>query len=142
MNQHVGPGPEPGEDHGIEASARPVGNSLPPHDADRQKPSSESPSRREVVTRDEIEQAGGHIKLDLREGLEVVTFDGKELGRVSAQDGEHFKVDAPRAPDFWLPLDSVGSTVGGQVTLRFSEIDLADYKADQLDGAERGQDSS
>src|SRR5215212_6804688 len=64
----------------------------------------------------------------LMEGAPVVTMDGEQLGSVKEVRGRSFKVDAPMQPDYWLPLDTVGTGSGGQVMVQFNKDRLSDYQ--------------
>lgn len=59
-------------------------------------------------------------------GMPVFTTDGTHLGHVRDVDPAEgwFKVDAPQAPDFWLPLSDVQEVAARYVLLnkRRSEI--------------------
>ena len=67
------------------------------------------------------------------EGAAVVTADGDRLGKVAEVRGDHFKVDAPMSPDYWLPVINVSSTTGGVVNVTFAKGALDDYKIDLAD---------
>jgi hypothetical protein len=52
-------------------------------------------------------------------GSRVLTSDGEELGKVKEVIGDCFKVDVRMQPDYWLGIDTVSSSTGGEVRLRF-----------------------
>ena len=48
---------------------------------------------------------------DLRPGLRVYTHTGLEIGSIAEVQGDFFKVNAPRRPDFWVQaIDIVAET--------------------------------
>ena len=55
---------------------------------------------------------------DKLQGRSIYSRDGRFLGRAVSFDGGWFKLDAPHAIDYWLPLDTVREVVEGQVVLR------------------------
>lgn len=64
----------------------------------------------------------------LREGQRVVTADGEELGSVKEVAPLSFKVDAPMALDYWLPIDAVvQQEPGGDAITTFMRERLADH---------------
>ncbi|MGE0598279.1 MAG: hypothetical protein AB7J35_00450 [Dehalococcoidia bacterium] len=63
-------------------------------------------------------------------GANVVTSDGKQLGRVKELTEKAFRVDAPRQFDYWLFSSLAGEVTGEQVTLTVTESELGAYKMD------------
>ena len=63
-------------------------------------------------------------------GAPVCTRDGAELGTVKEVDGAFFKVDAPRAKDYWLSCEFVRMSSGERIEVDFDEKVLGDYKLD------------
>jgi hypothetical protein len=61
-------------------------------------------------------------------GTKVVTMDGDELGKVKEISGDCFKVDARLQPDYWLGVDTIETTLPGEVRLRFTKGGLGDAK--------------
>jgi hypothetical protein len=59
-------------------------------------------------------------------GSRVITSDGKDLGKVKQVEGTCFKLDAPMQPDYWLGMDTVGSTSTASVQLSISSQNLLD----------------
>lgn len=68
-------------------------------------------------------------------GQPVYTNDGDRLGSVKEVQGAFFKVDAPMAPDYWLPVSSVSTATGNQVTLSFDTGHLGDYRTNGPEAA-------
>jgi uncharacterized protein (TIGR02271 family) len=60
-------------------------------------------------------QQGGFSQVAV--GTPVYSQDNEFLGEVKEVQGSAFKVDAPMQRDYWLRLDSVQSTSGGQIVL-------------------------
>lgn len=58
-------------------------------------------------------------------GSQVIAQDGQDIGEVKEVLGEHFKVDAPMALDYWLSKEVISSVQG--------EVVYLDYAGDQLD---------
>lgn len=74
----------------------------------------------------------GHQRIAVTPGEEVFTRDGEQLGVVKELRGEtHFKIDAPRARDYWLASDLLLESSGRRVTVDFDAGDLEDYKLDE-----------
>ena len=69
------------------------------------------------------------------EGAEVRTADEQSLGKVAEIRDHHFKIDAAMAPDYWLPVSNVSSTIDGVVYLTFAKGALDDYKVDRPEAA-------
>jgi len=57
-------------------------------------------------------------------GAHVLTADGKELGTVKEIAGECFKLDVPLQPDYWLATDTIESSNGDRVYLRYLKDNL------------------
>ena len=66
-------------------------------------------------------------------GFPVVTQDGEKLGAVKETRGRCFQVDAPGAPDFWLPSTIVRSTDEQLVVLSIPQEAISDYKVSDPD---------
>lgn len=66
--------------------------------------------------------------LQIEPGFRVRTWDGQELGRVKELQGAHFKVDAPRRRDYWLPSSIVSRTGPGYLTLAVPAAGLDGYR--------------
>jgi len=81
----------------------------------------------DLQTATQVRDTSGPLPM---EGAEVVTADGDRLGKVAEVRGDHFKVDAPMSPDYWLPVINVASTTGGVVNVTFAKVALDDYKID------------
>lgn len=65
-------------------------------------------------------------------GDDVFTRDGSQLGVVKELNGEsHFKVDAPRARDYWVACEMLVEATDGRVTLDFDASDLEAYQLEQ-----------
>jgi len=75
-----------------------------------------------------IDSVGMH---DFRMGDEVWTMDGEKLGTVKEIRGDHFKVDVPMQPDYWLPTSCISTTGTGRVTVNFHHDHLGDWKRDE-----------
>ncbi len=71
------------------------------------------------MSHDEPATAGGAARVPPEgiEGRAVYANDGRYLGRGDVLDGAWFKVDAPQAQDYWLPMSSIRAVVHGQVLL-------------------------
>jgi hypothetical protein len=64
-------------------------------------------------------------------GDEVFSRDGERLGRVKELAAEHFKVDAPRASDYWLARATISSPPdggAGRLCLTFNKEQIEDFK--------------
>lgn len=72
---------------------------------------------------------------DLQLGWNIVTQDGHEIGLVDEIRGDHFKVDAPMQPDYWLPFHCIDSVTGERITLNFHHDRLGDFKVHDLEAA-------
>ena len=66
-------------------------------------------------------------------GSRVLTSDGEELGKVKEVMGDCFKVDVRLQPDYWLGLDTVSSSTGGEVRLRFPKDGIKEVKQEGPD---------
>jgi hypothetical protein len=66
----------------------------------------------------------------LAEGWPVFSSDGQHLGHVKEIDAGTgwFKVDAPAAPDFWLPLDAILEQERGVALLKLSHNEVREQK--------------
>lgn len=63
-------------------------------------------------------------------GAEVVTSDGKVLGKVKSVESTAFHIDAPRQADYWLGVDVAGDGTAERLELLISEHDVVSYKMD------------
>jgi hypothetical protein len=64
----------------------------------------------------------------VRAGQRVITADGEELGSVKEVAAASFKVDAPMALDYWLPIDAVVVQQPGEdLVTAFARDRLADH---------------
>lgn len=73
----------------------------------------------------------GHQRLAITPGEEVFTRDGEQLGVIQEVHGEtHFKIDAPRARDYWLACDVLLESRDRRVTVDFDSGDLNEYRLD------------
>lgn len=72
---------------------------------------------------------------DSYRGAEVYTTDGSMLGHVKEIRNDHFKVDAPMKPDYWLSNTCVrgGMIAGDRITVMFEKDNLNDHKVDLAD---------
>lgn len=61
-------------------------------------------------------------------GIRVYSKDGKYLGDVTEQRGGLFKLDAPLAVDFWLPVTDVEKVEHGSALLCFPEGELREHR--------------
>ncbi len=66
-------------------------------------------------------------------GARVESADGQDIGEVKEIVGRFFKVDAPMAPDFWLPMSLVRSAAQETVSLGADREALGGYEVDQSD---------
>ena len=73
----------------------------------------------------------GRTDLEALIGIELLSSDGEQLGKVVDVDGESFKVDAPFEPGYWLPLRTVVAVEADRVTLSFPKAELETYKNDE-----------
>lgn len=64
----------------------------------------------------------------LERGVRVYSKDGKYLGDISDFRGSDFKLDAPMAVDFWLPVGDVEKVEHGSALLSFDEANLPDHR--------------
>jgi hypothetical protein len=60
-------------------------------------------------------------------GAEVVTLDGKKLGKVKVVEAGFFKVDVPRHHDYWFQREMIGSSSSEKVTMEFADDDVKLY---------------
>jgi len=67
---------------------------------------------------------------EVQVGAEVVTADGRKLGRVKKLEGKAFLVDAPRQLDYWLENTLVKGATAERVELVIAQADLTPYKMD------------
>lgn len=65
---------------------------------------------------------------ELHRGVRVYSKDGAYLGDVSEQRGRLFKLDAPLAVDFWLPVGDVEKVEHGSALMRFRKDELRDHR--------------
>lgn len=64
-------------------------------------------------------------------GMPLVTVDGDVLGTVGEVAADRFKVAAPMAPDYWLPLDAItGMAPGGDLVVGYTQDELDRVKLD------------
>jgi hypothetical protein len=71
-------------------------------------------------------------RITVTPGEEVFTRDGEQLGVVKELRGDaHFKIDAPRARDYWLACDVLLETNGRRITVDFDSSDLDAYQLDE-----------
>lgn len=75
----------------------------------------------------------------IREGMHVITEDGKDLGTVKEVRERDFLIDRPRHRDVYAPLDRVSNVVADSVKLhaRSDEVDKADWPKPPLTPGER-----
>jgi hypothetical protein len=64
----------------------------------------------------------------IKVGSEVVSADGVSLGRVKALDHDRLQVDATMQPDYWLPLNLVGSVNEEAALLSIGVDAIGEYK--------------
>ena len=62
-------------------------------------------------------------------GSEVFTTDGERLGDVQEVRAGSFKLNAAIQPDYWLPSNTVASTMGRRITLAFAKDRLGHYRS-------------
>ena len=67
---------------------------------------------------------------EIQVGAEVVTADGRKLGKVKTIEGKAFLVDAPRQLDYWLEKTLVKEAKAERVELVIAQGDLTAYKMD------------
>lgn len=76
-------------------------------------------------------------------GTRVCSSDGHELGAVKDMVGAYFKIDAPMAPDYWLPRSVVRSADQSQLILDITREELGGFEVDPEDiDAERQAEAS
>ncbi len=76
-------------------------------------------------------------------GTRVCSSDGHELGTVKDMVGAYFKIDAPMAPDYWLPRNVVRSADQSQLILDITREELGGFEVDPEDiDAERQAEAS
>lgn len=63
-------------------------------------------------------------------GARVITADGQDVGAVKEILGYYFKVDAPMAPDYWLPASLIRSSDPAAITLGADREALGGYEVD------------
>jgi len=61
-------------------------------------------------------------------GARVRSSDGHDLGEVKDIVGPYFKVDAPMAPDYWLPRSVVRSAGQSELVLDITQEELGGYE--------------
>ena len=64
-------------------------------------------------------------------GSEVVTSDGKVLGKVKKVEPSAFQVDVPRRGDYWLEANVVKSSNVERVDLLITESETISYRMDR-----------
>jgi hypothetical protein len=72
-------------------------------------------------------------EFDVTVGDDVYSRDGERLGAVKEVTAGHFKVDAPRAGDYWLDRATVSTPDGGppgRLYLTFDREQIDDFKLD------------
>jgi hypothetical protein len=63
------------------------------------------------------------------EGTPVEAADGEVLGTVGAHAGDRFKINAPLAPDYWLPKSAIaGMAPGGDLVVSLPSDEIDDAK--------------
>ena len=67
---------------------------------------------------------------EIQVGAEVVTADGRKLGKVKKLEGKAFLVDAPRQLDYWLEKTLVKASTAERAELTIKQGDLGGYKMD------------
>ena len=65
---------------------------------------------------------------NLRHGASITASDGEHLGTVKEIRGAYFKVDAPMAPDYWLPCDVIAGDSNEGVRVSFAKESLDENK--------------
>jgi hypothetical protein len=86
------------------------------------------PNRGEQPSRGEQPRRGEQPSRIPPVGAPVFTRDGAALGEVSEVSGANFKVDAPKARDYWLSAEFVLQASAACVELDFDVETLDDYK--------------
>jgi hypothetical protein len=71
------------------------------------------------------------MAVEISEGLAVFTSDGTELGKVKSVEPSAFRVDAPRALDYWLENTLVADSAEGRINLSIAESEVAGYRMDR-----------
>ncbi len=61
-------------------------------------------------------------------GARVRTADGEDLGEVKELVGRYFKVDAPMAPDFWLPQVVLKAASESELLLTINRDEVGGYE--------------
>ena len=64
-------------------------------------------------------------------GSEVVTSDGKVLGKVKNVEPSAFQVDAKRRGDYWLEVNLAKNANSTRVDLLISEAESVSYRMDR-----------
>ena len=64
-------------------------------------------------------------------GARVMTADGQDAGTVKEIVGPFFKVNAPMAPDYWLPASLVREYDQSSITLGADREALGGYEVDE-----------
>ncbi|MBX7110231.1 MAG: hypothetical protein K1X87_00050 [Dehalococcoidia bacterium] len=67
---------------------------------------------------------------DFTVGARVLTADGQDVGAVKEILGYYFKVDAPMAPDYWLPASLIRSSDQSVITLGADREALGGYEVE------------
>jgi hypothetical protein len=63
-------------------------------------------------------------------GTRVRSSDGEDIGQVKEILGRYFKIDAPMAPDYWLPRSVVRSADQSELVLDITREELGGYEVD------------
>lgn len=88
------------------------------------------PTRAETPPQAEPTQPDRPV-LDVVEGAEVRTSDGALLGTVAESTEQHFRVDVPAAPDFWLERSRVRHSDVDTAMLDIAEEDVASQRLER-----------
>lgn len=82
--------------------------------------------------------------LDIREGMDVFSSDGENLGNVKQARESDFLLDRSMSFDVFVPFDLVSNTVGNRVTLSVTKDELGDMDLQKpaLDDWGTGAESS
>ena len=68
---------------------------------------------------------------DIETGAEVVTSEGRVLGRVKRVEASAFQLDVPRQFDYWLESSLVKNSSATRVELLIGESDVVSYRMDR-----------
>ena len=72
-------------------------------------------------------------EFDLIVGTPIHSADAEEIGTVKEVSGAYFKIDAPMAPDFWLPVSLVRSAHHAAVVLQINKDAIGGYEVAEED---------